>query len=54
MVAKYMNFEICHTSLVEKSDWHIKINGGLVPVLEMPDGSVMHESKVLAEHAIAV
>lgn len=37
--------------LQNKAAWHTQLNGGLIPVLEMPDGTLLHESKVLMELA---
>lgn len=36
--------------LGKKTPWHLAINGGLVPVLELPNGTVINESKVLMEY----
>jgi len=36
--------------LSKKTQWHLEINGGLVPLLELPDGTILHESKVLMEY----
>ena len=37
--------------LGKKTKWHIDINGGLVPIFELPDGTTLLESKVLMEYA---
>jgi len=34
-----------------KADWHMKLNGGLVPVLESPDGTMVNESGFISEFA---
>lgn len=45
---KYQNVEV---DLSKKTPWHLAINGGLVPILELPDGTILHESKVLMDYA---
>ena len=34
----------------KKTPWHIEINGGQVPIFELPDGTIITESKVLLEY----
>ena len=34
-----------------KATWHTQINGGLIPILELPNGEQIFESKVLMEYA---
>ena len=36
--------------LSNKTQWHLAINGGFVPVLELPDGTILHESKIIMEY----
>ena len=38
--------------LQDKAKWHLDLNGGLLPVLETPDGNLAYESAVLADFAI--
>lgn len=35
----------------KKTEWHKSINGGLVPIYEMPDGTILLESKILMDFA---
>ena len=51
MGAKNVEFQKCNVDLREKAEWHKAINGGLVPVLETPDGTTIYESAVIAELA---
>lgn len=51
LAAKDIPFQKCHTDLREKAEWHKNINGGLVPLLESPDGTIIFESAVIAEFA---
>ena len=37
--------------LGSKAKWHVDINGGFVPFLEMQDGAFFIESKILMEMA---
>ncbi len=37
--------------LQNKAAWHSQLNGGLIPVMEMPNGTLLHESRVMMELA---
>jgi glutathione S-transferase len=49
--AKDVVFQKCDVDLRVKAEWHKEINGGLVPLLETPDGAIIFESAVIAEFA---
>ena len=34
-----------------KTKWHLDINGGQAPILELTDGTILIESKVIMEYA---
>jgi glutathione S-transferase len=34
-----------------KAQWHLDFNGGMVPVLETPEGELIKESSVVAMYA---
>lgn len=51
MRARGIPFQKCETDLVTKAEWHMAFNGGLVPVLETPDGELMRESDVIMSFA---
>lgn len=53
MAAKDIKFQKCMMNLEpeKKGQWHLDINGGLVPVLEAPDGTVIFESAVIMSFA---
>lgn len=36
--------------MTKKTQWHIAINGGLVPILELPNGAIINESKIIMEY----
>ena len=36
----------------DRADWHYKINGGLIPILETPSGELIPESSVIAQYAV--
>ena len=38
-------------NLEDKAPWHVDLNGGMVPLLETPDGSFTKESSVLMDFA---
>lgn len=40
------------TDLRVKAEWHKDFNGGLIPVLEAPDGTMVKESAVIANFAV--
>ena len=37
--------------LKNNAQWHIDLNGGVVPILETPDGTLIHESAVIMNMA---
>lgn len=49
--AKDIEFQQVDVDLRVKAQWHLDINGGLVPLLENPDGKIVYESAVIAEFA---
>ena len=49
--AKKVPFQKVNVSLVEKAQWHLDFNGGFVPVLETPAGTMINESGFIAEFA---
>jgi len=38
--------------LNKKAQWHLDFNGGLVPILENPNGDLIKESGIIAQFAI--
>eukprot|EP00347_Sterkiella_histriomuscorum_P017638 403348572 len=44
-------YQKVEVDLGKKTEWHKEINGGLVPIYEMPDGTVLLESKILMDFA---
>ena len=51
MGAKNVPFQKVNVSLVEKAQWHLDFNGGFVPILETPAGTMINESGFIAEFA---
>jgi glutathione S-transferase len=49
--ARNVKFQRCEINLKDKAKWHMDINGGLVPILELPDGTILLDSKVLMDYA---
>ena len=49
--ARGLRYQLCDIDLRDKTKWHLDINGGFVPILEFPDGTLLHESKVLMDFA---
>jgi glutathione S-transferase len=45
--AKNLKYQFVELDLSKKTQWHLDINGGLVPILEFPDGTVILESKII-------
>ena len=37
--------------LNKKAQWHLDFNGGFIPILELPDGTMMNESAILMNFA---
>ena len=46
LAAKNIKYQRCEVDLGKKTQWHIDINGGLVPITELPNGAIITESKV--------
>lgn len=51
LAARNVQYQKCEVDLGKKTAWHLAINGGLVPVWETPEGTIITESKVLMEYA---
>lgn len=49
--ARNVVYQKADVDLGKKTPWHLAINGGLVPVYELQDGTILTESKVLMEFA---
>ena len=49
---KEIPFQKCNMELDNKAQWHIDINGGLVPIMETPSGSLVNESAVIMNFAL--
>jgi len=45
--ARKIPFQWCEMDLQKKADWHMNANGGMVPLLETQDGTLIPESGVL-------
>jgi len=50
--AKEIKFQKCSMNLKHKAQWHLDINNGMIPVMEQPDGTILHESAVLMDFAV--
>ena len=46
--AKNVDYQYCHVDLRNKAQWHKDVNGGLIPVLETPQGDLIPESSVIS------
>jgi glutathione S-transferase len=49
--ARNVQYQRVELDLEKKTQWHKDINGGLVPILEFPNGVTLIESKVLMDYA---
>mmetsp|Transcript_20235 Transcript_20235/g.14935 ORF Transcript_20235/g.14935 Transcript_20235/m.14935 type:complete len:199 (-) Transcript_20235:214-810(-) len=49
--AKGVKFQKVEVNLASKTQWHLDINGGTIPILETPEGKTAHDSLVLMEMA---
>ena len=52
LAANGIQFQECSCDLNEKRQWHLDINNGFVPILELPDGTMIRESGIVADYAI--
>jgi len=50
LAAKGVKYERYEVDLSKKTQWHIDINGGKVPILELTDGTTICESKVIMDY----
>ena len=50
--AKGVEFQECMVDLNNKAGWHKELNGGLVPILETPQGDLIIESGIIAQFAL--
>jgi glutathione S-transferase len=50
LAAKQVKYQRCEINLQDKTQWHIDLNGGTVPILELPSGDVIYDSKILMEY----
>jgi glutathione S-transferase len=48
MAAKHIPFQDVDVDLQVKAEWHKEINGGLLPLMETPAGTIIYESAVIA------
>jgi len=46
--AKNIPYQKCFMDLRNKSEWHMNINGGLIPIMEAPNGTIIIESSIIA------
>jgi hypothetical protein len=49
--AKEVDFQGVEMDMREKAAWHVAANGGFVPIVEIQDGTLIFESRVLMELA---
>lgn len=47
---KGIKFQLCEVDQSKKTPWHMAINDGFVPVLELTDGTIITESKVIMDY----
>ena len=50
LAARNVEYERCELNLRDKTQWHKDINGGLVPILELPDGTIILDSKIIMDY----
>jgi glutathione S-transferase len=50
LAARAIPFQQVNIDLTKKAAWHVAL-GGLVPILELQDGTLINESKVIMEYA---
>lgn len=44
LTAKQVPYQFVGIDLTHKNKWHLDINNGFVPVIEQPDGTIIHDS----------
>ena len=48
---KQIPFQQVHVDMQNKAKWHVDANSGTLPVLEMPDGTIIIESRIIQDFA---
>ena len=46
--AKGIPFQSCEIDLNNKAQWHIDVNNGVAPVMELPSGALIIESAIIS------
>ena len=52
LAANGVKFQECNCDMDDKKQWHKDINNGFVPILELPDGTLIRESSIVADYAV--
>ena len=47
LAAKGIKFQICSVDLNDKKPWHVAINKGQAPMLELTDGTIFADSGII-------
>ena len=45
---KEIPFQSVEMDIHDKAQWHVDVNGGMVPLLETPQGEIVKESAIIA------
>jgi len=48
--AKGIEYQDCQVNLERRNKWHYQLNGGFVPILELPSGQVILESDIIMNY----
>lgn len=48
--AKGVKYQRADVDLSRRTKWHLAINEGKIPILELPDGTILIESKIILEY----
>ncbi|CDW89121.1 glutathione transferase omega-1 [Stylonychia lemnae] len=49
--AKGIKFQHCEVDLQNKAKWHVDVNGGTLPFVELPSGQFLLESRIIQDFA---
>merc|ERR1712224_297765 len=50
LAARNIPYQDCQVNLERRAKWHYELNGGFVPILQIPSGEVITESYLIMQY----
>ena len=54
LAARNIPYQDCQVNLERRAKWHYELNGGFVPILQLPSGEVVTESSIIMGFLAAI